>query len=156
MALEIERKFLVKSQSFVGDTVSKVDMRQGYLSRDPDATVRVRIVGDSAFLTVKTRNRGCVRHEFEYAVPVSDAETMLAVCNGLIIDKTRYVVPFGGYRWEVDVFHGALEGVVLAEIELPTADAQFALPPFIGEEVTGRPEYYNSNIHMLADADKEE
>lgn len=156
MALEIERKFLVLNQSFIDNAVSKIDMRQGYLSRDADATVRVRIANGKAFLTVKTRNKGCVRNEFEYVVPVADAETMLAACKGLVIDKTRYVVPFGGYRWEIDEFHGALDGVVVAEIELPTADAQFAIPPFVGEEVTGRPEYYNSNIHMLADANKEE
>ncbi len=74
----------------------------------------------------------------------------VAACKGLVIDKTRYVVPSGGYNWEVDVFHGALEGVVVAEIELPSEDAEFSVPPFIGEEVTGKPEYYNSNIHLLA------
>ena len=95
MALEIERKFLVVDQSFKGAATSVVDMRQGYLSRDADAVVRVRIAGDRAFLTVKTRNRGCVRNEFEYEVPVADADAMLSACRGLVIEKTRYVVPFG-------------------------------------------------------------
>lgn len=150
MALEIERKYLVKDSSFVALAASATAIRQGYLSRDADATVRVRIKGEKAYLTVKTRNRGCVRSEFEYEVPVADAEAMLSACKGLVIDKTRYVVPLGGYNWEVDLFHGALEGIVVAEIELPSEDAEFAVPPFIGEEVTGKPEYYNSNIHLLA------
>ena len=127
-----------------------VDMRQGYLSRDADVVVRVRVAGARAFLTVKTRNHGCVRNEFEYEVPVADADAMLQVCNGLVIDKTRYVVPFDGFRWEVDVFHGPLEGVIVAEIEIPNADTQFSLPSFVGAEVTGKSEYYNSNIHLLA------
>lgn len=127
-----------------------VDMRQGYLSRDADVVVRVRVAGTRAFLTVKTRNHGCVRNEFEYEVPVADADAMLQVCNGLVIDKTRYVVPFDGFRWEVDVFHGPLEGVIVAEIEIPDADTQFSLPSFVGVEVTGKSEYYNSNIHLLA------
>lgn len=150
MALEIERKYLVKDSSFVALATSATSIRQGYLSRDADATVRVRIKGEKAFLTVKTRNLGCVRSEFEYEVPVADADAMMAACKGLVIDKTRYVVPSGGYLWEVDVFHGALEGVVVAEIELPSEDAEFSIPPFVGEEVTGKPEYYNSNIHLLA------
>lgn len=150
MALEIERKFLVVDDSFRHLAVSQTEIRQGYLSRDADATVRVRLKGDRAFLTVKTRNQGCVRNEFEYQVPVADVEAMLCVCKGLVLEKTRYVVPFEGFDWEVDIFHGALEGVKVAEIELPSADAEFALPPFVGEEVTGRPEYYNSNIHILA------
>ena len=150
MALEIERKFLVVDQSFKGTATSVVDMRQGYLSRDADAVVRVRIAGDRAFQTVKTRNRGCVRNEFEYEVSVADADAMLSACRGLVIEKTRYVVPFGGFCWEVDVFHGSLDGVIVAEIEIPKADTQFPLPPFVGEEVTGKSEYYNSNIHLLA------
>lgn len=150
MALEIERKFLVVDQSFKGAATSVVDMRQGYLSRDADAVVRVRIAGDRAFLTVKTRNRGCVRNEFEYEVPVADADAMLSACRGLVIEKTRYVVPFGGFCWEVDVFHGSLDGVIVAEIEIPEADTQFPLPQFVGEEVTEKSEYYNSNIHLLA------
>ena len=83
-------------------------------------------------------------------MPVADADAMLSACRGLVIEKTRYVVPFGGFCWEVDVFHGSLDGVIVAEIEIPKADTQFPLPPFVGEEVTGKSEYYNSNIHLLA------
>lgn len=150
MALEIERKFLVADPSFKELATSKISIKQGYLSRDADATVRVRIANGKAFLTVKTRNDGCVRNEFEYAVPADDAKTMLGICKGLVIDKTRYIVPFGGLTWEVDEFHGALAGVTIAEVELPSADARFPMPPFAGQEVTGKPEYYNSNIHLLA------
>lgn len=150
MALEIERKFLVADQSFRELATSQIHIKQGYLSRDADATVRIRIANDNAYLTVKTRNDGCVRNEFEYAIPADDAEAMLAICKGFVIDKTRHIVPFGGHTWEVDEFHGALDGVTLAEIELPSADAEFQTPPFIGKEVTGQPEYYNSNIHLLA------
>lgn len=150
MALEIERKFLTCNDSFRAMASKAVIIKQGYLSRDVDATVRVRIIGHEAFVTVKTRNAGYVRHEYEYPIPVGDASEMLQACKGLIIEKTRHIVPFGGFVWEVDEFDGALKGIVVAEIELPSADTQFTLPPFIGEEVTSRKEYYNSNIHLLA------
>ena len=109
--------------------------------------MRVRIAGNKAFLTVKGKNHGCVRDEWEYAVPVADAEAMLDRCaQGSVISKTRYIVPDGTYNWEVDEFHGSHEGLVVAEIELPHAEATFDRPDFIGEEVTGNPAYYNSNL----------
>ena len=147
MAKEIERKFLVKNPTFRELSTTAIRIKQGYLSRLPEATVRVRIAGDKAFLTVKGKNDGAVRDEWEYAVPVADAEAMLDRCaQGSVISKTRYIVPDGAYNWEVDEFHGSNEGLVVAEIELPHAEATFNRPDFIGEEVTGNPAYYNSNL----------
>lgn len=147
MAKEIERKFLVKNSTFRELSTTATRIKQGYLSRLPEATVRVRIAGNRAFLTVKGKNHGCVRDEWEYAVPVADAEAMLDRCaQGSVISKTRYIVPDGAYNWEVDEFHGSHEGLVVAEIELPHAEATFNRPDFIGEEVTGNPAYYNSNL----------
>lgn len=120
---------------------------QAYLNRDPKATVRVRIVNGNAFLTVKGKNAGALRDEWEYEIPVSDARGMIARCaSGRVIEKTRFIVPFEGFNWEVDEFGGDLQGLVVAEVELPAEDTQFALPQFIGEEVTGDPRYYNSSL----------
>lgn len=148
MAKEIERKFLVLDDSYKAAAVRKIEIAQGYLSTDADATVRVRISDDAAWLTVKSRNYGAVRGEWEYAVPPGDAREMLASCCGCrIIEKTRYIVEAGnGLIWEVDEFHGRHQGLVVAEIELPAEDAVFAKAPFIGREVTGLPEYYNSSL----------
>lgn len=147
MAKEIERKFLVVGDSYADMAESAVELMQGYLSRRREATVRVRIAGDKAFLTVKGENRGVVRDEWEYPVPVADARCMMQCCEGTIISKTRYLVPYSGLLWEVDRFHGVLEGLVVAEVELESEDAPLGiLPPFIGREVTGDARYYNSSL----------
>lgn len=147
MAKEIERKFLVTGTSYRDMAVDRHEIAQGYLSRDIDATVRVRIVDEKAFLTVKGRNHGVVRDEWEYAIPVNDAVAMLDRCvSGHVIRKTRYIVPSGSLRWEIDEFHDCHAGLVVAEIELPSPDAEFTKPVFIGEEVSGNPAYYNSNL----------
>lgn len=147
MAKEIERKFLVGDESYKALATENIEIRQGYLSTDPEATVRVRIAGDKAFLTVKGRNRGAVRNEWEYPVPASDAIAMLPCCCGRTVEKTRWIVPAGnGLKWEVDEFHGRHEGLVVAEIELPAEDTPFVLPDFVGREVTGEPQYYNSAL----------
>lgn len=146
MAKEIERKFLVNDMSFVDFAERSIDIAQGYLSTDPDATVRVRVSGSNAWITVKSRNHGAVRGEWEYEIPLADAREMLAACCGnRTLEKTRYIVDAGGgLRWEVDVFHGRHDGLVIAEIELPDPETPFSIPPFIGREVTGDPAYYNS------------
>lgn len=144
MAYEIERKFLVIDTSFVSMATSSDRILQAYLCDNPDCTVRVRIRGSKAYITVKSRNIGAVRHEWEYEVPLADAEDMARIAPGGNIDKTRYIVPFKGHNWEVDVFHGALSGLIVAEIELDDTDQTFERPPFIGNEVTGNPSYYNS------------
>ena len=150
MAKEIERKFLVNDDSFKQLATAKHHICQAYISADPDGTVRVRIKDDKAFITVKTRNHGCVRNEWEYEIPLSDAKEMIAACRGGVIDKTRYIIPAdNGLVWEIDEFHGRHQGLVVAEIELPSEDASFALPAFIGQEVTGNPAYYNSSLSQV-------
>jgi len=151
MSKEIERKYLVRGSSYRHQATQKKDMMQGYLSLDPDATVRIRIVGDKAFITVKSRNIGAVRNEWEYPVPVEEAKEMLrSCCKSRLIDKTRYIVEAPhNLKWEIDEFHGSLDGLVIAEIELPDEEFEVALPDFIGEDVTGNPRYYNSSLASL-------
>lgn len=148
MAKEIERKFLVKDHSYKELAFSRREISQGYLSTDADATVRVRICDGEAWLTVKSRNRGATRGEWEYPVPVEDARAMLAECCGTrVIEKTRWCVDAGDdLCWEVDEFHGRHAGLVVAELELPSEATPFVKAPFAGDEVTGRPEYYNSSL----------
>lgn len=146
MALEIERKFLVRNTGII-DTLAGERLTQGYLSHDKNATVRVRIAGDSAWLTIKGKTEGATRSEFEYAIPVDDARTMLdTLCGQGVIDKTRYRLPQGELCWEIDVFHGDNDGLVVAEIELPSEDTVFEHPVWLGEEVTGQVRYYNSAL----------
>ena len=146
MAQEIERKFLV-----VGDAwralAEGVVYRQGYLSTDADRTLRVRTVGAKGYLTVKGITVGATRTEFEYEIPVADADAMLdELCLRPIIEKTRHKIPFDGLVWEVDVFAGDNDGLVVAEVELASEDQEFRLPDWIGEEVTDDPRYYNANL----------
>ncbi len=147
MAKEIERKFLVCNDSYRDMATIRIPILQGYISRRPEGTVRVRIFGDKAYITVKGKNRGCIRSEWEYEIPIADAQAMLAeVTEGSILEKERLVVPYQGHQWEIDVFHGRFEGLVTAEIELPDEYETFETPSFIGEEVTGDPRYFNSNL----------
>ena len=147
MGTEIERKFLVRDPSVV-DGLSGTVLRQGYLSRAPERTVRVRRGGDRAWMTVKGSNSGATRAEWEWEIPVRDADEMLAICDGPVLDKTRYLVSYAGRTWEVDVFAGANDGLVMAEIEIETEDADVDLPPWVGLEVTDDPRYYNSALAM--------
>lgn len=151
MSKEIERKFLVRSSEYRDLAIQKKEMMQGYLSLDPDATVRVRIVDEEAFITVKSRNKGAVRNEWEYSMPVDEGTEMLKTCcKSRLIEKTRYIVEAGdGLKWEIDEFHGSLDGLVVAEIELPEEDYPVILPEFVGKEVTGDPRYYNSSLASL-------
>ncbi len=143
--VEVERKFLVVSDGWrTGEP--GVSIAQGYLAAGGPATVRVRRMGDSAYLTIKGRPVGGARPEFEYPIPVAHAEAMLALCPGQPLAKTRYRVPFGGRTWEVDVFEGRLAGLVLAEVELDRIDAAVDLPPWVGREVTDDPRYLNENL----------
>lgn len=146
MAVEIEYKYLVKNDNYRPMATSKSHILQGYLSRDPIRTIRVRVRDMKGYLTVKTKNIGALRNEFEYEIPLADADAMLEVCEKRILNKTRYLVPFEGHIWEVDEFHGVLEGLVTAEIELQSEDEPYSIPDFIGENVTGNPKYYNSNL----------
>ena len=145
MGTEIERKFLVRDRSIL-EGAAGVPYRQGYLSVDPARTVRVRSAGEHAFLTVKGIGDGPSRAEFEYEIPLEDAEALLAICEQSIVVKTRHRIEAGGRTWEVDVFGGANAGLVVAEVELPAADAAVAIPEWAGEEVTGDLRYYNSSL----------
>lgn len=147
MGKEIERKYLVINDSYREQTVSSVRITQGYISRRKEGTVRVRIFGNRGFITVKSPTRGIERCEWEYEIPAEDAREMLStVCEPGIIDKTRHIIDYQGFRWEVDEFHGPLAPLVLAEVELPDSSVCPPIPPFIGEEVSDNPAYFNSNL----------
>lgn len=146
MAKEIERKFLVTDDSYLRLAVASHHIIQGYVSRRPEGTVRIRIRDDRAFLTIKGLTNGISRDEWEYEIPVEDARSMLeTVCEGNIVEKIRHIVPYGGLTWEVDKFVRPKQ-LVVAEVELPDQSIHPATPPFVGEEVSGNPAYYNSNL----------
>lgn len=145
MAHEIERKFLVTGETWRTGTAG-VPYVQGYLSQDPDRVVRVRRAGDRAFLTIKGRTRGITRPEFEYPIPLADAEELLKLCQGSLVEKTRFTVPWAGKHWEVDVFHGANTGLVVAELELASEEEPFERPPWLGAEVSQDPRYANVRL----------
>ena len=151
MGIEIERKFLVSGEAWREGVTQSGAIRQNYLMRSPGLSVRVRSKGDRAWLTVKAGTDALARAEFEYEVRVADAEAMLALCTGPEIAKIRHLVPASnGLVWEVDEFTGDLAGLILAEIELPAADAAFDRPAWLGEEKTGDPAYLNANLHLFA------
>lgn len=145
MGIEIERKFLVRDRSVL-DASHGVAYRQGYLSIDPARTVRVRVAGGHAFLTIKGLSNGPSRAEFEYEIPADDGGDLLALCEGPPVEKTRHRVEHAGQAWEVDVFHGANEGLVVAEVELASSDALVLIPEWVGDEVTSDPRYFNANL----------
>jgi len=151
MAVEIERKFLVNRASLVLPD-NGVSIKQGYLplASGTKTVVRVRIKGERAYLTVKGANTGASRAEFEYPIPLADADEMLAtLCDKPLVEKTRYELMVEGHRWELDVFTGDNAGLLVAEIELSAETESFVLPPWVGEEVTGEPRYYNSSLLSL-------
>ena len=146
MSYEIERKFLVTDTDFLRDEVGQ-ECRQGYLPTAGTTTVRVRLIGDRAYLTVKGADAGITRREFEYEIPVVDAEDMLdLLCDEPLIEKTRHQIEFDGTRWDVDLFHGVNQGLNVAEVELASEQQVFAKPPWVGDEVTGQAAYYNFNL----------
>jgi len=147
MGVEIERKYLLASPAWRQGAVG-VAYRQGYLSREKGRTVRVRVAADQGYLTIKGPTRGATRAEFEYQVPRDDAEAMLGLCEGPLVEKVRYRVEFQGFTWEIDEFTGANAGLVVAEIELPAEDTAFPLPPWVGPEVTQDPRYANSQLSI--------
>lgn len=150
MGIEIERKFLPRSEAWRAAAHKVVAMAQGYLndlaqveSGAMQASVRVRIEGDAAFLNIKSRAAGPRRQEFDYPIPVADARALLALCVGGLVEKNRHYVEHAGRLWEVDEFLGANAGLVVAELELEAEDAPFARPPWLGPEVTHLRRYYN-------------
>jgi CYTH domain-containing protein len=145
--LEIERKFLLIGESWRSQVVGEPKrLSQGYLCADAGKSVRVRLAGDYATLTVKGSRNGITRLEMQYAIPAADAERMLALCQPPLIDKTRHIVMHDGMKWEVDIFHGENEGLRVAEIELESEDQPISLPEWAGEEVSHDPRYYNSQL----------
>jgi len=146
MNLEIERKFLVKGNEWRGQEEG-VLYRQGYLSLKKEHVVRVRVMGEKAYLTVKSTSKGASRVEFEYPIPLQDAEYMLNhLCEKPLIEKKRYTFETGGITWEVDEFLNENAGLILAEVELSSEDQSINLPSWIGKEVTGDSRFYNSNL----------
>lgn len=147
MAVEIERKFLVVGDAWRVAATGR-PYRQGYLCNRAGCTVRVRIGGNDAWLTIKGETVGMARPEFEYPIPLTDAGELLALCQQPLIEKVRYRIEHAGQVWEVDEFAGDNAGLVLAEIELLSADQSLELPDWVGEEVTQDPRYYNASLQM--------
>ena len=146
MGEEIERKFLVSGEAW-RQTAEGTRYRQGFLSTEPERTVRVRVAGPRGSITVKGKNLGARRAEFEYEIPLADAERMLdTLCKRPLIEKVRYVLAVGAHTWEIDVFEGDNAGLVVAEIELRREDEAFERPEWVGDEVTDDPRYFNSNL----------
>ena len=147
MASETERKFLVKGE-FRHLAVRQIAITQSYLSKDPYKTIRLRITDDKAYITIKTplTRETITRNEWEFQIPLDDATDIIKICLPGKVFKTRYIVPSGRHNFEVDVFHDKNEGLVIAEIELELQDEQFDIPVWLGVEVTGNPDYYNSNL----------
>lgn len=147
MGIEIERKFLIAEDSWRLQAVG-ISYAQGYLSRGTGRTVRVRIAGEEAYITIKGPVRGISRLEYEYQIPVKDARELLLLCEGPLIEKTRYRIFTEGHLWEIDEFHGENAGLVIAEVELADPQESVIFPSWLGTEVTGDARYYNSNLTM--------
>lgn len=147
MAIEIERKFLLRNEAWRQVADAGCEYRQGYLHSDPSIAVRVRLAGDQAWLTIKGNVSSLIRQEYEYCIPVADAQEMLdQLCRQPLIEKRRYRVPVGVHVWEIDEFQGANQGLLLAEIELSRVDEPFERPAWLGEEVSEDPRYFNAAL----------
>ena len=155
--LEIERKFLVVDDSYKQLSYGSFHIVQGYICSERGRTVRVRIRDERAYLTIKgpSENGGLSRYEFEREIPLEDGRQMMQLCEPGIIDKTRWLVKSGNHTFEVDEFHGANEGLVVAEVELAYEDEPFKKPDFIGKEVTGDRRYYNSELRKATKSPNE-
>lgn len=150
MGIEIERKFLIRDASWRAEADAGLHCVQGYLCVGPPVAVRVRIMGGEAKLNIKKATLSVQRDEFEYAIPLDDAEALLAgLCDGYAVEKTRHKLRHGGRTWEIDVFGGENAGLTVAEIELPSPDAPFERPPWLGVEVSDDPRYLNSNLSRM-------
>ncbi len=149
MGVEIERKFLVEGDAWM-DGSPGCRIAQGYLTMDPERTVRVRRSGDRAWLTIKGRGEGIRRAEFEYSIPVDEAAELLEMCLPSVIDKTRYRISHRGRCWEVDVFHGVHQGLVLAEVELESENEVVDVPEWAAMEVSHDPRFFNSSLARVS------
>lgn len=146
--IEIERKFLVLNNDFIALAVAKNRIVQGYLNSNPERTVRIRIKGSKGFLTIKGKGNdsGTTRLEWETEIPLAEAEKLLSICENGVIDKIRYEIPLGKHTYEVDVFAGENNGLIIAEIELDDENESFEKPNWLGQEVTGDNRYYNAYL----------
>jgi adenylate cyclase len=148
MGLEIERKYTVNDKIFalIDSLPTAEAIRQGYLNSNAERTVRVRVKANKAYLTVKGKNSGISRLEFEYEIPMDDALELLKLCEPYTIEKVRYTFTLNNLLWELDVFEGMHKGLIIAELELEDADMQVELPEWVDKEVSDDPEYYNNNL----------
>lgn len=146
MGVEIEHKYLVVSDCYRELATGRTEIRQGYITRDPARTVRIRVAGTDGFLTIKGKTGNSSRPEFEYMIPFEDALELLKLCEGKIIHKIRHIVEYEGFTWEIDEFMDRTDSLVVAEIELADENTVYPIPPFVGENVTGMSQYYNSNL----------
>lgn len=146
--VEIERKFLVNSLNFINESHNSNKITQGYLNSSAERTVRIRLKNKDAFITVKGKSNssGTTRFEWEKKIDYNEASQLLELCEDFVISKTRYLVKKDQHEFEIDIFHGENEGLIIAEIELKDENEAFAKPDWLGEEVTGQIEYYNSYI----------
>ena len=148
MAQEIERKFLVKSEAFKTEAFREIRITQGYLSSVPERVVRVRVIGEKGFLTIKGigNKTGVSRYEWEKEIPVNDVIELLKICEPGVVDKKRYYIKSGKHIFEVDTFYGNNEGLIIAEVELASENEDFIKPSWLGKEVTGNSKFYNSSL----------
>lgn len=148
MGLEIERKYTVNDKIFalIDSLPTAEAIRQGYLNSNAERTVRVRVKANKSYLTVKGKNNGISRLEFEYEIPMEDALELLKLCEPYTIEKVRYTFSLNNLLWELDVFEGMHKGLIIAELELEDADMQVELPEWVNREVSDDPAYYNSNL----------
>ncbi|MBF0202988.1 MAG: CYTH domain-containing protein [Desulfamplus sp.] len=152
MGIEIERKFLVKDNSWLTSDIKCMSIKQGYLSREVQSAisnqsiVRIRVAGQKGFITIKGKTFNLSRLEYEYEIPVNDALEMLQLCKNPLIEKVRYKIDFMGFEWCIDKFEGDNEGLLIAEIELETEEQEFKKPSWAGKEVSDDPRYFNSNL----------
>ncbi len=144
MAKEIEHKFLILNDDWRKDADEGLHMVQAYMGSNEKSSIRIRIIGDSANLNIKSKTIGIQRSEYEYDIPVDEAKEMLeSLCDRPFIEKTRFHVNYGGHEWEIDVFSGDNEGLVVAELEVSSVEEKFTLPDWVGEDVSNDPKYYN-------------
>ena len=146
MAKEIERKYLLQNNDWKTAADEGLVLKQGYLNTDPNRTVRVRLAGKKGVLTIKSKNIGITRNEFEYEIPYSDTLELLKLCEPPLIEKIRYKVHHDDLIWEIDIFSGENEGLAIAEVELTDEDQSISPPSWLGKEVSDDPRYYNSNL----------
>lgn len=146
MPLEIERKFLLKNANWRQCVDKEIAIKQGFLNSHVDRTVRVRITNDKALLTIKSKTVNTTRQEFEYEIPVPDAQALLQLCERPLIEKTRFIISQDNKTWEIDEFWGENEGLIVAEVELSSENEELHLPDWVGEEVSQDSRYYNSAL----------